>query len=758
MKRKLFLIIFITLTFFLCGLLCFQKTEQIQTKKLENENVLFSLFQGDEKVDTIPSKDSGYYFDRDKSNCTNDAQIEWDSVNWSPAVSVKEENQERVSCNLYFTTNYREGILNGTDPVLKDEMIPITLENDGTVKKADLTKPWYSYADKKWANAVLLQNSYDALEAEGKVNSATKQDGYVSFDGVDDYIDLGLANYDFDKAITVSIKLKFKELSKYMDILDNYEAAGFGISYNFYRKKLNFTLYSSEEKKYQSIENVSEISPNTIINITATFDGSTIKLYLNGSLDNTIQITTTSIKTSVQNILIGANPEINNTYSGQSLIDVYQAAIYNRVLSEEEIKNNMANEIKVTDNTGLLKYVDFTNRQNYEANEVIPEDVIESYFVWIPKYRYKLWDLGNYDGLTSIDTSKVHAIDILFGDYNTDDSMGKECTTPMTSGATGNCKVGDYMTHPAFISIPSTGFWVGKFTTGYKGASSSTRLTTLDVSKIIIKPNTYGLDSNLSTAHLNAYNYHRELDSHVMKNTEWGAVAYLQHSEYGSSSSIRLNNNSSHKTGYAANNEPTCGYTGQSDTCNAYCNDDSCNSAYNTQIGYLGSTTGNIYGVYDMAGMSTKLMGIMLDESGNPYSGTSKSYNTGFNGKFGQPNVGVDDGSVTELTTGIDYPDSKYYDAYSYNTTTYYYKNRILGDATGEMGPYEKQSFVSNFSTAVTSWYGDLMDQNYTRYPVYERGYSLSGGTFAGIFALQCGPGRGSFFRMILTPTKGNAS
>ena len=66
MKRKLFLIIFITLTFFLCGLLCFQKTEQIQTKKLENENVLFSLFQGDEKVDTIPSKDSGYYFDRDK--------------------------------------------------------------------------------------------------------------------------------------------------------------------------------------------------------------------------------------------------------------------------------------------------------------------------------------------------------------------------------------------------------------------------------------------------------------------------------------------------------------------------------------------------------------------------------------------------------------------------------------------------------------------------------------------------------------------
>lgn len=754
MKSKLFLIIFITLTFFLCGLLCFQKNEQIQTKKLENENVLFSLFQGEEKVNTIPSKDSGYYFDRDKSNCTNDAQIEWDSVNWSPSVSVKDENQERVSCNLYFTTNYREGILNGTDPVLKDEMIPITLENDGTVKKSDLTKPWYSYAEKKWANAVILQNSYDALDAEGKVNSATKQDGYVSFDGVDDYIDLGLADYDLNKKFTIAMKVRINEFndSETRMLLTNFETSG--ISFEYYNSLVYANIYKEDYSGYITTPKYAYES-NKFFLISATYDGEKFSLFVDGNLLGSVSYSG-KILSSKMPFVIGANPNGNNTFAQYGKTDVKQVVIYNRTLSEDEVKNNMSDDIKVTDSTGLLKYVDFTNKQNYEENEIIPEDVIESYFVWIPKYSYKLWDLGNYDSLTSIDTSKVHSIDILFGDYNTDDSMGKECTTPMTSGATGNCKVGDYMTHPAFISIPSTGFWVGKFTTGYKGASSSTRLTTLDVSKIIIKPNTYGLDSNLSTAHLNAYNYHRELDSHVMKNTEWGAVAYLQHSEYGSSSSIRLNNNSSHKTGYAANNEPTCGYTGQSDTCNAYCNDDSCNSAYNTQIGYLGSTTGNIYGVYDMAGMSTKLMGIMLDESGNPYSGTSKSYNTGFNGKFGHPNFGVDDGSVTELTTGIDYPDSKYYDAYSNNITTYYYKNRILGDATGEMGPYEKQSFVSNFSTAVTSWYGDLMDQNYTSYPVYERGYSLSGGIFAGIFALQCGYGRGDFFRMILTPTKGN--
>ena len=491
MRKKFFLVIFITLTFFLCGLLCFQESEQLQTKKLQNDNVLFSLFQGEEKVDTIPSKDSGYYFDRDKSNCTNDAQIEWDSVNWSPSVSVKDENQERVSCNLYFTTNYREGILNGTDPVLKDEMVPITLENDGTVKKADLTKSWYSYADKKWANAVILQNSYDALSAEGNVNSATKQGGYVSFDGVDDYIDLGLANYDFDKSITMTMRVKIKETatSGTRMLLTNFENGG--VSFEYYNGKVYASILKEDYSTYLTTFKYT-YDIEKFFTITMTYDGSNMSLFIDGVLMGNILYTGKIIST-VMPLVIGANPNANNSFGQYGKVDVKQVAIYNRVLSEEEIKNNMTSEIKITDNTGLLKYVDFTNRQNYEASEVIPEDIIESYFVWIPKYRYKLWNVGNYDSLTGIDDSKVHSIDILFGDYNTDDLIGKECTTPMISGATGNCKVGDYMTHPAFISIPSTGFWVGKFETGYKGATdvTSAKSNTFDISKIVIKPNVY---------------------------------------------------------------------------------------------------------------------------------------------------------------------------------------------------------------------------------------------------------------------------
>ena len=30
------------------------------------------------------------------------------------------------------------------------------------------------------------------------------------------------------------------------------------------------------------------------------------------------------------------------------------------------------------------------------AEEIIPESNIESYFVWIPRYRYKIFNNGNY--------------------------------------------------------------------------------------------------------------------------------------------------------------------------------------------------------------------------------------------------------------------------------------------------------------------------------------------------------------------------
>ena len=360
-----------------------------------------------------------------------------------------------------------------------------------------------------------------------------------------------------------------------------------------------------------------------------------------------------------------------------------------------------------------------------------------------------------YDSLTSIDTSKVHEIPVIFGDYNTSDNMEGECKTPMESGATGNCSVGDYMTHPAFLSIPSKGFWVGKFETGYAGANNNgeAKANTIEPNKIIVKPNVYSWRGiQVANAFYSSYDYKRNLDSHMMKNTEWGAVAYLQHSKYGSQTSVRLNNNSDYGVGNQAINEPSCQYTDTMQECNIYCADNSCYINYSQSV--LASTTNNITGIYDMAGGAWEyVMAVIVDENGNPLSGRNSLENSGFNGPFGCPTCDGDSSGLTSLTNGFDFPDKKYFDKYSPYENGQKYSRRILGDATGEMGPF---TTGDNLYTSTGSWYDDIAYFIDNSNSWFRRGGFFHDGLGAGIFAFTSNRGHAmspSAFRLILTPT-----
>ena len=364
--------------------------------------------------------------------------------------------------------------------------------------------------------------------------------------------------------------------------------------------------------------------------------------------------------------------------------------------------------------------------KSYNNGEVIPEEEIESYFVWIPKYSYKLWDLGNYSSPTTIDASKVHSIEIRFGTTNTTDSVEGECTTPGVSGESGNCEVGDYMTHPAFLAFNTNGIWVGKFETGYDGATVKTEAekNTIEVDKIIVKPNVYSWRSiQVANAFTVSYNYQRELESHMMKNTEWGAVAYLSHSNYGINGEIRINNNSNYLTGDAATTE-----NGSGSTTNV--------ARWNTTVGYLASTTGNITGIYDMSGGASEyVMGVMKDKNGNLMSGNISTHNSGFNGT-------LYDGS--SITDGMDFPESQYYDVYN-NGDIFNYAGRILGDGIGEIGP---------FYSLESSWYSDSAYFVSSGYPWFSRGDSYGNGSEAGAFSFNSYSGPAisyNSFRLVLS-------
>ncbi|MDD3392888.1 MAG: hypothetical protein PHE54_05045, partial [Bacilli bacterium] len=386
-------------------------------------------------------------------------------------------------------------------------------------------------------------------------------------------------------------------------------------------------------------------------------------------------------------------------------------------------------------------------RQTYKnaaVGTVIDGDDVKAYLVWIPRYKYTIFNDGeNYTvNTTSEPESGEQTINIVF-ESGTNSTGTVTC---ISSGASETCSDSSYgsvttgksaYTHPAFTfgDEELTGFWVGKFeTTGT--ASTPTILpnvTSLRSQNASTQFTTAQKFNTLSTYGLTVSN-----DAHMMKNMEWGAVAYLSQSEYGINSNIRYNNSSTYITGCVASSEATTGYSTAGYS--------GCENAYYTNTGVLASTTGNIYGIYDMAGGAAEyMMAVIEDSAGSdvPTSGRNVLYNSGFNGLFTCPTC--DSQTATSLTTGVNFPDSKYYDLYAYGTSGIQYERGKLGDATKELGNFGKSTIETDSgSRYVSSYYHDFAQLGSYSNPWLYRGGYWGQGSDTGIFAFYMTYGHSS--------------
>ena len=496
---------------------------------------------------------------------------------------------------------------------------------------------------------------------------------------------------------------------------------------NKYDEYNNYT-YTDENNNTYNILNSYILTSGSLTKATMNSDNSSVvskgqsktyKLYI--WMDESVEDLSTMGKSFTGKVIVTSSTD-------SSIKAEYKEALLNGtdpVLSDNLIPVMIADDGTVTKadtNIEWYKYEDkkwanavilVDENKTYNNGDIIPEDNIESYFVWIPKYSYQIFNLGNTDGYTSSKptTSIAQEIQIKFGTTNTSDNNENECTTPMTSGASGNCKVGDYMTSPAFISMNTNGLWVAKFET----TGSTTNIT--------VKPNQTSLRNlNVKTMFETAYNYKRNNDSHMMKNTEWGAVAYLSHSKYGINTEVRINNNSNYITGYAATDSAD-----ESKMPGTYGTDSSVTLPYNTSAGYKASTTGNITGIYDMSGGAWEYMASLRREtygSSGFDAATLKTYN------------------------------SKYYDEYDKTSDTTTYNKRILGDATGEMGPFYYYQDGDNNSRPHNGWYDNNSDFVSASFPWFDRSGDSSFGVLSGQFYFHHFHGESAnylTFRLVLT-------
>ena len=378
--------------------------------------------------------------------------------------------------------------------------------------------------------------------------------------------------------------------------------------------------------------------------------------------------------------------------------------------------------VNCSDSTIKSKYFnsDMSLKDDAVGKTISMDEILQMY-VWIPRYRYKLFNAEN-------GTANEQAIEIEFESSSTAKSAGS--------------KNGEWLTHPAFTfgDTELPGIWVGKFeatgtTDNYTIKPNEKSLTNINVATMfnlsrsltLEKSATYGLNKN-------------DTDTHMIKNIEWGAVTYLTNSIYGryndvstcivSGCEVWINNV---KTEY--DNESSAvdtqygpsitGCAGDSTSTQTATLQTACNSGYDwTAKGVNASTTGNQYGIYDMSGGAWEyVMGVQKDDNGNVQVVAS-----GF--------------STTSL------PDSKYYDLYDYQAEDGVgYVRYHIGDGT-------KEILKSNTSQGQNAWWGDYAYGVYSSLPWITRGGPYDNSTCSGIFYFRYANGgvyvRGTF-RSILT-------
>ncbi len=326
-----------------------------------------------------------------------------------------------------------------------------------------------------------------------------------------------------------------------------------------------------------------------------------------------------------------------------------------------------------------------------------------SFWVWIPRYIYKI--TSNWH------SSNTGTIEVQFT-KGVDDNWNKAAIGNINLAGTVNASNNTWTNHPAFTfgDTEITGFWVAKFQVSPANGSQGT-----SGNRIQVLPNVSAWRSLNNKA---MYDYSRAMetnsvygwgtsgegiDTHMLKNSEWGAIAYLSKSAYGKVTEIWNNSNNAYTTGCAGSGVNTA-------------NEFICNQ-YHTATGQNASTTGNIYGVYDMSGAA--------------WERVMANYN----------NIGASSGWNNAAVAAL--PD-KYIDRYYtaqqdlLNGIGFVYDITKYGDAVYETSNNAARYNGSSWSGSTSgSWFNDLSYLPRTSNPWFWRGGRFANFSNAGVFAFS---------------------
>lgn len=495
----------------------------------------------------------------------------WLDINTPNTELGKQFNATLITSGSSFYKTLDESGAN--HPSLEDNMLPVYYDEYNKVwKKADESNldasyKWYDYDDKMWANSIVLKDGEKVIHDISSKNNNIKNISNINVADKNlilenNKLDINLSNY-INKNISIVERLTLNDL-KHNDI-DIISSDGFNLRYN--TKNNNFII---DINGFNITSNKYIIEENKFYIITLTMSDKDINLYINGS--------------SVLNYSMAINTNYNIlTIGGIGNVLVSDLYVYNDILTSKEVNNNYRdNLILITDNlvSGYNNFYPMTTDTYYKSSPLgttIKDSDINEFYVWIPRFKYRLWNVTGEPNISSYD-AYTKGIDISFeknkesgGSIYCKDNIcysDEERTISLTQN--DNDK---YYTPSSFTNNEELlGFWVGK----YEVSNGCKDNCLTNSSDLTILPNQESWRNN------NLSNYYEAIKGkgnsyHIIKNSEWGTISYLSHSKYGICSNMKC-------TEITSNNTYISGKEGKD------------------------STTGNIYGVFDMAGSASEFV------------------------------------------------------------------------------------------------------------------------------------------------------
>ena len=329
-----------------------------------------------------------------------------------------------------------------------------------------------------------------------------------------------------------------------------------------------------------------------------------------------------------------------------------------------------------------------------------------SMWVWIPRYAYKI--------TSGYHNSEEGTIDVIFIDTNNKPLNGESATIvtdPSQVTYSGESQ-NEYLVHPAFTNDVNngggfgnkSGFWIGKFeATGTKETPTVKAGENMLVSMTINEQYKAGKSATFGES--------QNLNSHMAKNSEWGATVYLAHSKYGTNGQKVENQGG----GYIAGGSSTA------------------STIYTTNKKV--TTTHNAYGVYGMNGGAWERVASYVN-----YGDSSSNLST-----YGGTESGDLYGTEEERNKSTAYK-TVYQASGTSQSESYNLAQSKKGDAV-----YETSNSHSN---STGSWFDAYAYFPGTGYPFFGRSGD-PGGSHAGAFSFDDMDGTAHSaigFRVVLVP------